>query len=73
MPRRLHAYWRKVHEDIERQSEEQIDRPGRGEGVAPSSEGRQENGTDVSHPNLCVGEREGCCEETVTLVPYITP
>ena len=73
MPVRLHDYWRKVHEDSEWQSEEQIVRPGRGEGVAASSEGRQENGTGVSHPNLCVGEREGCCEETVTLVPYITP
>lgn len=62
-------YWRKDHEDSERQNEKQSVRPGRGEGVAASSEGRQENGTGVSHSNLCVGEREGRCEETVTLVP----
>jgi len=67
MPGRLHDYWRKAHEDSEWQSEEQIFRPGRGEGVAASSEGRQGNGTGVPHPHLCVGEREGRCEETVTL------
>jgi hypothetical protein len=67
---RLHDYWRKAHEDSEWQSEEQIVRRGRGEGVAASSECRQENGTGISYAHLCVGEREGRCEETVTLIPY---
>lgn len=69
---RFHDYWRKAHEDSERQNEEQIVRRGRGEGVAASSQGRQENGTDVSYLHLCVGEREGRCEETVTLIQYAT-
>jgi hypothetical protein len=73
MPGSPRDYWRKDHEDSERQSEEQIVRPGRREGVAASCEGRQENGTGISYPHLCVGEREGHCEETVTLVPYTTP
>lgn len=72
MPERLHGYWRKAHEDIECQSEEQIVRPGRGEGVAASCQGRQENGTDVSYSYLCVGEREGRSEETVMRVPHTT-
>lgn len=65
-------YWRKAHEDSERQNKKQIIRPGRGEGVAASSEGRQENGTDISYPHLCVGEREGRSEETVMRVPHTT-
>ena len=65
-------YWSKVHEDSEWQSENQIICPGRGEGVAASSEGRQEYGTSVSYPHLCVGKREGRCEETVTRAPCTT-
>ena len=69
---RFRDYWSKVHEDNEWQSEEQIVRPGRGEGVAAGSEGCQENGTGVPYPHLCVGKREGRCEETVTRVPCTT-
>ena len=66
------GYWSKAHEDNEWQSEEQIVRPGCGEGVATGSEGCQENGTGVPYSHLCLGKREGRCEETVTRVPYTT-
>ena len=73
MSEKLQSYRRKVHEGSERQGENYVICAGSGKSIAASREGRQENGTGVSHPHLCVGEGEGGCEETVTLVPYATP
>jgi hypothetical protein len=72
MQGKRHGYWRKVHEESEWQSEENIVLPGSGKGVKASCQGRQENGTGVPYSHLCVGEWSGRCEKTVILDPCIS-
>ena len=59
-------YWRKAHESGSRKSKNQIVLSERRAGTAASGEGGEEDGAGLSHPNLCVAERQGRRQETVT-------
>src|SRR5437879_5059021 len=63
-----HGYWRRAHEGEKASQGKPTAQLCRGSGtcLAPGREGRSEDGADVRHAALCLGEWKGGGEETMS-------